>query len=349
MTSGIDERGLVRQSDNRSTMGAAMPSHFISRGVLVALTLWLAMAGAQAQQPYPSQTVKIIVGVPAGAITDLVARIFAKHLTDLGKTAIVENRPGATGVIAAEMVAKSPHDGYTLFMATHATNSIMQHLQKLPYDPISDFSPVILLVTTPNTLIVTPSLPVNSVKEFIAYAKARPGKLSYASQGVGSSGHIVAEQFKAVAGVDLAHVPYRGAAPALQDVVAGHVPVMFDVVALTGPLVARGKVKALAVAAPQRAPTLPDGPTLAVGGVPGVAGGAWFGLRAPAGTPQAVVDWLNAEGNKAFKVPEVHERLVKRGLALPLGSPADFAAFIAADSKRYGDIIRKAGIKIESH
>jgi tripartite-type tricarboxylate transporter receptor subunit TctC len=310
--------------------------------------LAIAATPAPAQQPYPSQTIKIIVGVPAGAITDLVARIFAKHLTELGKTAIVENRTGATGVIAADMVAKSPHDGYTLFMATHATNSIMQHLQKLPYDPIKDFDPVILIVTTPNTLIVTPSLPVKSVKEFVAYAKANPSKLTYASQGVGSSGHIVAEEFKIAAGVDLQHVPYRGAAPALQDVVAGHVPVMFDVVALTGPLVAQGKVRALAVASPQRAAVLPDVPTMTEAGVSGVEGGAWFGLMAPVGTPKVVVDWLNAEANKAFKVAEVRDRLKKRGLALPLGSPQDFVAFVAADSKRYGDVIQKAGIKIPS-
>jgi len=318
----------------------------ILRGLVVALALCIGTVAASAQS-YPSQTIKIIVGVPAGAVTDLVARIFAKHLTDLGKTAIVENRTGATGLLAADMVAKSPHDGYTLFMATHATNSIMQHLQKLPYDPIKDFNPIILIVTTPNTLIVTPSLPVHTVKEFIAYAKANPGKLTYASQGVGSSGHIVAEQFKILAGVDLQHVPYRGAAPALQDVVAGHVPVMFDVVALTRPLVAQGRVRALAVASPQRAAALPDVPTMTEAGLPGVEGGAWFGLLAPAGTPKAVIDWLNVEANKAFRDPETHDRLSKQGLTLPLGSPQDFEAFIAADSKRYGDVIRKANIKIE--
>ena len=318
----------------------------ILRGLVVALALCIGTVAASAQS-YPSQTIKIIVGVPAGAVTDLVARIFAKHLTDLGKTAIVENRTGATGLLAADMVAKSPHDGYTLFMATHATNSIMQHLQKLPYDPIKDFNPIILIVTTPNTLIVTPSLPVHTVKEFIAYAKANPGKLTYASQGVGSSGHIVAEQFKILAGVDLQHVPYRGAAPALQDVVAGHVPVMFDVVALTRPLVAQGRVRALAVASPQRAAALPDVPTMTEAGLPGVEGGAWFGLLAPAGTPKAAIDWLNVEANKAFRDPETHDRLSKQGLTLPLGSPQDFEAFIAADSKRYGDVIRKANIKIE--
>jgi tripartite-type tricarboxylate transporter receptor subunit TctC len=318
----------------------------ILRGLMVAVAICLGTVAASAQS-YPSQTIKIIVGVPAGAVTDLVARIFAKHLTDLGKTAIVENRTGATGLLAADMVAKSPHDGYTLFMATHATNSIMQHLQKLPYDPIKDFNPIILIVTTPNTLIVTPSLPVHTVKEFIAYAKANPGKLTYASQGVGSSGHIVAEQFKILAGVDLQHVPYRGAAPALQDVVAGHVPVMFDVVALTRPLVAQGRVRALAVASPQRAAALPDVPTMTEAGLPGVEGGAWFGLLAPAGTPKAAIDWLNVEANKAFRDPETHDRLSKQGLTLPLGSPQDFEAFIAADSKRYGDVIRKANIKIE--
>jgi tripartite-type tricarboxylate transporter receptor subunit TctC len=220
-------------------------------------------------------------------------------------------------------------------------------LMKLPYDAAKDFSPVILVARSPNILVVHPSVPAQPMKQLIDYAKANPGKLTYASQGNGSSGHIVGEQFKQVTGTDIAHVPYRGAAPAVQDLVAGHVTMMFDILTLAVPQVKADKVRAIAVAAPQRVAALPDVPTMAEAGLPQLEGGPWFGLLVPAGTPRAVVDWLNGEARKAFESPEVRERLAAQNLTLPLGTPEDFAAHIAAETKRWGDVIRAANIKME--
>jgi tripartite-type tricarboxylate transporter receptor subunit TctC len=301
-------------------------------------------AGAQ---PYPSQPIKIIVPTAPGGVADIVARAFAQKLQESGKTAVVENRTGAAGTIAADSVAKSPPDGYTVYVGFHGTQSILPHLMKLPYDAAKDFSPVILVARSPNILVVHPSVPAQSMKQLIDYAKANPGKLTYASQGNGSSGHIVGEQFKQVTGTDIAHVPYRGAAPAVQDLVAGHVTMMFDILTLAVPQVKADKVRAIAVAAPQRVAALPDVPTMAEAGLPQLEGGPWFGLLVPAGTPRAVVDWLNGEARKAFESPEVRERLAAQNLTLPLGTPEDFAVHIAAETKRWGDVIRAANIKME--
>ncbi|MET0924581.1 MAG: tripartite tricarboxylate transporter substrate binding protein [Xanthobacteraceae bacterium] len=301
-------------------------------------------AGAQ---PYPSQPIKIIVPTAPGGVADIVARAFAQKLQESGKTAVVENRTGAAGTIAADSVAKSPPDGYTVYVGFHGTQSILPHLMTLPYDAATDISPVILVARSPNILVVHPSVPAQSMKQLIDYAKANPGKLTYASQGNGSSGHIVGEQFKQVTGTDIAHVPYRGAAPAVQDLVAGHVTMMFDILTLAVPQVKADKVRAIAVAAPQRVAALPDVPTMAEAGLPQLEGGPWFGLLVPAGTPRAVVDWLNSEARKAFEAPEVRERLAAQNLTLPLGTPEDFAAHIAAETKRWGDVIRAANIKME--
>jgi tripartite-type tricarboxylate transporter receptor subunit TctC len=190
-------------------------------------------------------------------------------------------------------------------------------------------------------------VPAKSMHELVAHAKANPGKLTYASQGNGTSGHIVGEQFKQIAGIDLVHVPYRGAAPAVQDLVAGHVSLMFDIVPLARTQLAAGKVRALAVASPQRLVAVPDVPTVAEAGFPELEGGPWFGLLAPAGTPRAVVDWLNGETRKAFAAADVRERFLSQGMTLPLGTPEEFSAFIAAESGRWGDIVRKTGIKMD--
>jgi len=298
-------------------------------------------------QPYPSQPIKVIVPTAPGGVADIVARAFAHKLGESGKTIVVENRTGAAGTIAADFVAKSPPDGYTVYVGFHGTQSILPHLMKLPYDAAKDFSPVILVARSPNILVVHPSVPAQSLRQLIDYAKANPGRLTYASQGNGSSGHIVGEQFKQVSGTDIAHVPYRGAAPAVQDLVAGHVTMMFDILTLAVPQVKAGKVRALAVAAPQRVSALPDVPTMAEAGLPQLEGGPWFGLLVPAGTPRAIVDWLNSEARKAFEAPDVRERLAAQNLTLPLGTPEDFAAHIAAETKRWGDVIRAAGIKME--
>jgi tripartite-type tricarboxylate transporter receptor subunit TctC len=316
-------------------------------GIAAAALVAVGLAPAQAQS-YPSQPIKIIVATPPGGIADLVGRTLAQKLGEAGKTAVVENRTGAAGAIAAEAAAKAPADGYTLFIGMHQTNAILPHLvPKLAYDGIKDFAPITNIAGSANILVVNPSVPAKSMQELVAYAKVNPGKLTYASQGNGSSGHIVGEQFKQIAGVDITHVPYRGAAPAIQDLVAGHVSMMFDIVPLARTQLQAGKVRALAVAAPQRVAAVPDVPTMAEAGFPQLEGGPWFGLMAPAGTPRAVIDWLNGEARKAFSAPDVRERFIAQGMTLPLGTPEQFSAYVAAESKRWGDIIRKAGIKME--
>jgi len=301
-----------------------------------------------AAQPYPSQPIKIVVSLAPGGVADIVARSFAAKLGESGRTVVVENRTGGGGTIGADAVAKSPADGYTLYMGFHATQSILPHIMaKLPYDPAKDFAPIIFIATSPNILIVHPSVPVKSPQELVAYIKANPRKLSYGSPGLGSSGHLAAEQFKQLHNLDIAHVHYRGAAPALQDLVAGHVQVMFDIVPLTKEQLAGGQVRALAVTSTRREPAVPDVPTMAEIGMPGVEGGPWFGLFAPAGTPRAAIDWINAEARKAFSAPDLKSRLESQGLTLPLGTPEEFAEHVAAETRRWGEVIRKGNIKME--
>jgi tripartite-type tricarboxylate transporter receptor subunit TctC len=313
-----------------------------------ALALGLALTTPGVAQPYPSQPIKVIVSLAPGGVADILARAFAAKLGEQGKTVIVENRTGGAGLIGADAAAKSPPDGYTLYMGFHGTQSILPHLQsKMPYDAAKDFLPVIFLATSPNILVVHPSVPANTPRELIAHIKANPGKVTYASPGVGSSGHLAAEQFKQIHGLDIVPVHYRGAAPALQDLVAGHAQMMFDIVPLTKEQLAGGRVRALAVTAAKREPAVPDVPTFAEIGMPGIEGGPWFGLFAPAGTPRTAIDWVNAEAKKAFSAPDLNARLVGQGLTLPLGSPEDFGRHVEAETKRWGEVIRKGNIKIE--
>lgn len=217
---------------------------------------------------------------------------------------------------------------------------------KLPYDAAKDFAPIIFLAKMGNVLIVHPSVPVRTVAELVAYAKANPSKLNVGTPGVGTSDHLAAEQFGQVHGLQIARVHYRGAVPAMQDLVAGHVQVMFAIAPVAREQVAAGKARALAVLSKDRMPSLPDVPTMAEAGVPGIEGGPWFGLMAPAGTPRPIIEWLNAEARKAFSSPDLKARLEAQDLTLPLGSPEDFAKHIAAETVRWGDIIRKGNIKI---
>jgi tripartite-type tricarboxylate transporter receptor subunit TctC len=318
------------------------------RVIIAAAALSLDASAAHADN-YPSKPIKFIVPAAPAGIGDILPRLFAQKLAEGGTAAtiVVENHPGAAGVIASDMVAKAAPDGYTLLMGNHAGLAMLPHLAKtLPYDPFKSYAPVILLVTVPNILVVHPSIPANNLKEFIAYAKANPGKLSYASQGAGASGHIAGELLKLYAGLDIVHVPYKGAAPAAQDLTAGHVSMMFDVVSLALPQIKAGRVRALGVAAKERVAALPEVPTLTEQGFP-AAVGAWFGMLAPAGTPPEAIAWVNREANKVFAVPDIRDRFVKQGAAMPLGTPEAFAKFIAAESDRYGEIISKAGIKLE--
>jgi tripartite-type tricarboxylate transporter receptor subunit TctC len=316
---------------------------------LVAASLMSAAAGPAFAQDYPARPVRIIVPLPPGGLGDQLSRFLAQKLAPVTKQpAIVENRPGGGGIIGAEVAAKSAPDGYTLFTGLHNTHAILPHLYaKLPYDPVKDFSPVAMMGTAPNVLVVHPSLPVKSVKELVALARTSKGALTYASQGVGSSGHIAAELFKLSAKVDIVHVPYKGAAPAIQDLVGGHVMMMFDIAPFALPNMRAGKVRALAVATAERLAVSPQLPTMAEAGMPEVQGGAWFALFAPAGTPRPVVDWWNREARRAFAEPDARERFVSQGAVLPVGTPEDLGKFIAADSQRWGRVIRSAGIRIE--
>jgi tripartite-type tricarboxylate transporter receptor subunit TctC len=318
--------------------------------IAAALTVALALASTPIRaQDYPKQPIRIIVPLAAGGMADIFARTFAQKVAEAtGATIVVENRTGGGGAIGADAVAKSTADGYTLLMGFHAVLTIQPQLGvKLPYDPAKDFTPVALVAAVPNVLVVNPNVPVKTVKELVDYAKANPGKLTYASQGNGSTGHMGGEQFRLAAGVDIVHVPYRGAAPAIQDLVAGHTLMMFDILSLALPQIKDGKMRALAVVTPQRVKVAPEIPTMTEAGYPGVEGGPWFGLVAPAGTPPSVIEWLNREARKAFAAPDVRERFLPQGVEFALGSAQDFATYIAADFKRWGDVIRRAGIKLE--
>ena len=318
-----------------------------SATVLLASVLAVGLATANAQT-YPSRPIKIIVPTPAGGVADLLARTLAQKLSESGKTAIVENRTGGAGVVGADAAAKSPPDGYTAYMGLHQTQSVLPHLMtKLPYDPVKDFASVIHIATSATILVVHPSIPARSVQDLVGYAKANPGRMTYASQGNGSLGHIGGALFKQVAAIDIAHVPYRGAAPAIQDLIAGHVSMMFDIVPLAMPQIAAGKVRALAVTTSMRVPVVPDVPTMTEAGLPDVQGGPWFGLLVPAGTPNDSVQWLNAEAKRVFSAPEIRNQLVAQGLSLVLGTPADFSDHIAAETLRWGEVIRRAGIRLE--
>jgi tripartite-type tricarboxylate transporter receptor subunit TctC len=319
---------------------------FKAAAALVAV-LMLTAAPAAAQN-YPNQPIRIIVPTPPGGVADLLARAVAQGISaNTGKTVIAEQRTGAGGVIAADFVAKSAPDGYTIYMGFHPTQSILQHLQKLPYDPARDFEPIMLVGSSPNMLVVNPSVPAKTPKELVEYARANPGKISFGSPGNGSSGHMVGEQFKIMNKLDLVHVPYKGAGPAVIDLVAGHIQMMFDIVPLAREQLLAGKVRALGVMSPERLPVVPDVPTMKEQGMPELEGGPWFGLLAPAKTPRSIIDWLNAEAKKAMAEPGIRAKLEALGVVIPLGSPEDFGKHIIAERERWGEIIKRAGIKLD--
>jgi tripartite-type tricarboxylate transporter receptor subunit TctC len=324
------------------------PARASALSAALALAGAIALAAAPARgQDYPAKPIKIIVPLAPGGLADTLARIVAQRLGEAsGQTVVVENRPGGAGAVGAEAAARAPADGYTLFMGGLSTNAVLAHLTRLAFDPAKDLVPVIHVATFPNMLVVNPGLPAKSVAELVAHAKANPGKLSYASQGNAASGHLVGEQFKQLAGIEMVHVPYRGAAPAVQDLIAGHVQVMFDSVMLQRPLVADGKTRALAVLTPKRIDSLPDVATMTEAGFGQMQSGTWFGMLAPAGTPAAAIAWVNRETRNAFAPEQVRQRYLSQGTLLPLGSPDDFAAHIAAERERWGEVIRKANIKL---
>ena len=314
-----------------------------------ALVLLLLAFSAQAQ-PYPNRSVRIIVPYPPGSGTDIVARLLGQRIGESwGQPIVVDNRPGAGAIVGVDAVAKSAPDGYTLGIADTGPLAINPSLYpKLPYDPLRDFAPVIEVAKLPFMLVAHPSLGVSSVAELIAEARRRPGQINYASVGNGSGVHLATELFRKRAGIDIVHIPYKGSAPALTDVLAGTTPLMF-VNLLSGlPLVRSGKLRALAVGTTERLRALPDVPTVSQAGVPGYQFEAWFGVIAPAGTPVAVVERLNSEFRKVLAAPEVRDRLLNEGGMEPVGgSAAQFARLIAAEREHWGKLVKETGARVD--
>jgi tripartite-type tricarboxylate transporter receptor subunit TctC len=289
------------------------------------------------------------VPYPAGGPLDAVARLLGQKVSESVKQpVIVDNKPGAGGNIGADAVAKSPPDGYTILMGAVATHAINPSLYpQIPYDPVRDFAPITQVASTPNVLVVSPSIPVTNVREFIAYAKAHPGKLNFGSGSTGSAGHLAGELFKTMAGVEMTHVPYKGAAPAMQDLVGGQIQLMFDNYASASGQIRAGKVKALAVTTAKRSTLAPDLPTIAESGLPGFDINTWFGIFAPAGTPRPIVDRLHDEFTRALALGEVREKVLNLG-AEPVGSrPEEFAAYIKGEAEKYARVVKSSGAKVD--
>ncbi|MBC5763282.1 Bug family tripartite tricarboxylate transporter substrate binding protein [Ramlibacter albus] len=323
-------------------------------------TVLSALAGAAlaphvfAQAAWPTRPVRIVVPFPAGGTTDILARAIAPELGKaFGQNFIVENRGGAGGNVGSEVVAKSPADGYTLLMGTVGTHGINRALyDKLPYDPIKDFVPITMVAGVPNVMEMQTekarALGINNVKDFIKYAKSHPGKLNMASSGSGTSIHLAGELFKSMAGVFMVHVPYRGSAPALMDMVGGQADVMFDNLPSSLPHIRAGKLKAFAVTSRERSVALPDVPTIEeAAGLKGFDATSWFGLLAPAGTPADIVNRIQQEVAKALQTAAVKEKLVAQG-AIPSGNtPAQFAAHIDAEHKKWAQVVKVSGAKAD--
>ncbi len=314
-----------------------------------ALALMLVCTGASAQT-YPTKTIRLVVPYPAGGPLDIMARAIGQKLTEAWhQPVVVDNRAGAGGNIGADLVAKSPADGYTLLMGAVATHAINPSLySKMPYDPVKDFAPVALVAQVPNILVVNPAVPAKTVRELIDLARAKPGYLNFASGSTGSTGHLAGELFNTMAGVKMVHIPYKGAAPATADLLAGQVQLMFDNLASALPNVKAGKLRALAVTTLTRSPAMPDLPTIAESGLPGFDLTTWFGLMVPAGTPPEIVAKLNAEVVRALNATDMRERLEKMGAEPPANNtPEHFAAFIRVEAAKYAKVVKESGAKVD--
>jgi len=309
------------------------------------------MAGGNSAlaQTWPTKPMRIVIAQAPGSATDVISRVVANPLSEaLGQPIVIDARPGAGGVLGTEVAARSAPDGYTLFMgnnSTHGSNPAVY--AKLPYDAVKDFAPVSFVASVPYVLVVDPALPVRSVQEFVAYAKARPGKLNYASAGNGSTHHFCGELFKSMTGVDMQHIPYKGSGPGIAGLLGGEVSMMFANVADIGSQIKAGKVRALAVTAPRRAATLPEVPTMAEAGLPDFVVTSWFGLLVPAGTPAPIVARLNAETVKVLGRADVKATLAQQGLEVASSTPEQFGAHIQSEIARFTKIAKAAGIKAE--
>jgi tripartite-type tricarboxylate transporter receptor subunit TctC len=303
-------------------------------------------SGALPAQGYPAKPIRVVVPYAPGGATDLTARLVGQKMQEAMKqNVLVDNRPGAGGVIGTDIVAKAAPDGYTVLIAVPAEIAILPHLQKMPYNVARDLAPVSLAAVTPLILVVHPSLPVRSVKELIAFARARPGQLTYASAGTGGVQHLSGELLKVTMKLDMAHVPYKGAGPVMPDLIGGHVPMFFSGMPPAMPHVKAGKLRALAVTTTRRSPAAPDVPTMAEAGVPGFDISNWFAYFVPSGTPAEVISRLNSEVNRGLKQPDVREKLANVGAETVGTSPEELAKFVRSETEKFARLVKLSGAK----
>ena len=304
---------------------------------------------ASAAEAFPEKPIRFVIGFTPGGPSDILARALGQKLAERwSQQVVVENRPGAGGNLAAEAVAKSAADGYTWLLGNNsilATNHALY--RRLPYDPVKDFAPVALVAVQPNILVVHPEVPAKSVADLVALAKRNPGKLNYASSGAGAAAHLAGELFKTMAGVDIVHVPYKGAQPALTDLIAGQVQLMFATSASVIPYMKAGRLRALAVTTAQRSPSVPELPTIAEAGLPGFEATTWHGIVVPAATSRAVIEKINADVNAALKEKDLSERLAGLGAEVLSGTPSDFADYIAREIPKWTKVVKDSGARAD--
>lgn len=318
--------------------------------VLKALVLTaMIVAGDAAAQSYPSKPIRIVVPYPAGGTSDILARAIGQKLSDAwGQPVVVDNKPGANGNVGADIVAKAPADGHTLLLADIGSLAISPSVYPtLPFDPVKDFAPVSMVAYSPHILVVHPSVPVSSVKELVALAKSKPGKLNFAISGVGGAPHLAGVDFALRNGIDWVYIPYKGGAQAIADVAGGQADVTLNGMLATYPLVKGEKLKILAVSSAKRMSAIPDVPTISESGVPNFESGSWQGVIAPAGTPPEVVAKLNAEISRSLALPEMKENLAKQGAEVRTNTPEQFSAFIRDEKARWAKVVKDANVKVE--
>ncbi len=332
-------------------MIARKPAGFIAAILILATHAWATMASAQnapSKANYPTRAIRIVLPFPPGGGSDIVARKLAQKMSERwGQPAVVDNRPGAGGNIAAELVANAAADGYTLLMAASAQLAVNPSVYpKLPFDPVKSFSPISLIGSVPNMLVANPSLPVHTFKEFITFAKARPGQLNYATAGSGSTAHLSVELLKLETGIDLVHVPYRGATPATIDVISGQVPLMMSGIPNVLGQVKAGKLRALGITGAKRSQAAPDIPTFAET-IPKFEAIVWYGLLAPAGTPSDIIEKLNEEVLNILRMNDAKEMFAAQGIEIIGSSPAEFAAYIKSELAKWAVVVKKSGTKVD--
>jgi tripartite-type tricarboxylate transporter receptor subunit TctC len=318
----------------------------IATGPLTAISLLLGLCAATAQT-FPSRNIRLIIPFPAGGPTDIIARVVGQSMSEtLGQPVVIENRSGAGGVTGTDAVAKAAPDGYTLGLTSAGALAISPSLQRMPYQPTRDLIPITLVAKVPELLVVPGNSPAKNVADFIKMAQAKPGALNYASTGPGGMPNLAAELLKSIAKIEVVHVPYGGAAPAVTDLLGNRMDMMFADVPALLPHVQSGALRAIGIGSPARAKTLPDVPTMAEQGLPAVEAENWYGLVAPAGTPTDVVDKLHAAAVKALRSPDVQEKLVSQGADLIGDSPTEFTAYIEAETRKWAEVIRISGVKL---